>query len=176
MTQPLGPGGDHASPRASKGDVRFFVVTVVAILVAGLSIAAILWVLSGRGGQPTGRTGEYTAFSAGNAETLTRQIREGGPVFFADPLAGEKGFWIDREQGELVALSVNAPAKDECALRWRASVNRYEDCDGTRYTSEQLARFTTNIPERGKQRGLFLVDLRRITPAPEPPPQQPPLG
>ncbi|MFM7616021.1 MAG: hypothetical protein ACKO72_00960 [Actinomycetes bacterium] len=176
MTQPLRPGGEPETARATKGDVRFFVTTLVAILVAGLSIGAILWVLSGRGGDPTGRRAEYTAFSAGNAETLTRQIREGGPVFFADPLAGEKGFWIDREQDELVALSVNAPGEDECAVRWRASVNRYEDCDGTRYTSEQLARFTTNIPQRGKQAGLFLVDLRRITPAPEPPPQQPPLG
>lgn len=168
MTQPLRPGGEPATPRASKGDVRFFVVTVVAILVAGLSIAAILWVLSGRGGQPTGSGAEYEAFSAGNAETLTRQIREGGPVFFADPLAGEKGFWIDREQGELVALSVNSPEEDDCPLRWRASVNRYEDCDARRYASEQLDRFTTNIPERGEQRGLFLVDLRRIIPAPEP--------
>jgi hypothetical protein len=50
----------------------------------------------------------------------------------------------------------------------------YEDCDARRYASEQLDRFTTNIPERGAQRGLFLVDLRRIIPAPEPTSSPPP--
>ena len=161
MTQPLRPGGEPTTSRATKGDVRFFVLTVVAILVIGASIAAILWVLTRQGPDQTQRRTEYVAFSAGNAETLTRQVREGGPVFFADPFAGEKGFWIDRERGELVALSVNAPGKDECPVRWRGSVDRYQDCDGDRYTSEQLARFTTNIPTTGKQKGLFLVDLRR---------------
>ena len=40
MTQPLRPGGEPETSTATKGDVRFFVGTVVAILVAGLSIAA----------------------------------------------------------------------------------------------------------------------------------------
>jgi hypothetical protein len=176
VTQPLRPGGEPETSRATKGDVRFFVLTVVAIIVAGLSIAAILWVLTRQGNDPSTRRSDYVAFSAGSGETLTRQIREGGPVFFADPLAGSKGFWIDRENGELVAISVNAPGKEECTVRWRGSINRYQDCDGVNYTSEQLSRFTTNIPEQGKQKGLFLVDLRRLQPPPEPAPQQPPQG
>lgn len=176
MTQPLRPGGEPETTKATKGDVRFFVITVVAIVVAGISIAAILWVLTQQGQDRSTKPTDYVAFSAGNAETLTRQVREGGPVFFADPLAGEKGFWIDREQGELVAISVNAPGKDECTVRWRGSIDRYQDCDGVRYTSEQLDRFTTNVPTTGKQKGLFLVDLRRVIPAPQPPPADPPKG
>jgi hypothetical protein len=176
VTQPLRPGGEPETTTATKGDVRFFVITVVAIVVAGISIAAILWVLTRQGQDPSTKPSDYVAFSAGNAETLTRQVQEGGPVFFADPLAGEKGFWIDREQGELVAISVNAPGKDACTVRWRGSIDRYQDCDGVRYTSEQLDRFTTNVPTTGKQKGLFLVDLRRVIPAPEPPPADPPKG
>lgn len=176
MTQPLRPGGPPETNRATRGDVRFLVGTVVAIVVAGVSIAAILWVITGGGRTASTRSGEYAAFSPGSADTLTRQVREGGPLFFADPLAGARGLWIDRERHALVAISVNAPGKDECAVRWRGSLDRYEDCDGLLYTSEQLDRFTSSVPTRGKQKGLFVVDLRRTIPAPEPPPQQPPKG
>ena len=156
--------------------MRFFVGTVVAIVVAGVAIAAILWVITGGGRQASTKPSDYVAFSPGNADTLTRQIREGGPLFFADPLAGSKGLWVDREQHALVAISVNAPGKDDCAVRWRGSLDRYQDCDRVLYTSEQLDRFASSVPTRGKQKGLFVVDLRRTIPAPEPAPQQPPKG
>ena len=68
MTQPLRPGGEPTTSRATKSDVRFFVLTVVAILVIGASIAAILWVLTRQGPDQTQRRTEYVAFSAGNAE------------------------------------------------------------------------------------------------------------
>lgn len=152
--------------------MRFFVTTAAAIVVIGLSIAAILWVLSRRGGDPGEQRATYRAFSAGQATALRRQVDEGGPVFHADLLAGSKGFWLDSERGSLVALSVNAPGKDGCVVRWRGSVDRYVDCDGVRYRSEQLSRFTADVPTRGAQAGQFLIDLRRI----QPPPQQPPSG
>lgn len=172
MTQPLRPGHEPAPARATSSDVRFLLTTAAAIVVIGLSIAAILWVLSRRGGDPGEQRVDYRAFSAGQASALRRQVAEGGPVFHADLLAGSKGFWLDTESGSLVALSVNAPGKDGCVVRWRGSVDRYEDCDGARYRSEQLARFTANVPRRGEQAGQFLIDLRRL----QPPPASPPAG
>ena len=172
MTQPLRPGREPAPTRATSGDVRFFLTTAAAIVVIGLSIAAILWVLSRRGGDPSEQRATYRAFSAGQASALRRQVAEGGPVFHADLLAGSKGFWLDTESGTLVALSVNAPGKDGCVVRWRGSVDRYVDCDGLRYRSEQLSRFTADVPRRGPQAGQFLIDLRRV----QPPTVAPPRG
>jgi hypothetical protein len=172
VTQPLRPGREPAPTRATSGDVRFFLTTAAAIVVIGLSIAAILWVLSRQGGDPSDQRATYRAFSAGQASALRRQVAEGGPVFHADLLAGSKGFWLDTEDGTLVALSVNAPGKDGCVVRWRGSVDRYVDCDGLRYRSEQLARFTADVPRRGAQAGQFLIDLRRV----QPPTVAPPAG
>ncbi|MBJ7382030.1 MAG: hypothetical protein JHC66_05515 [Acidimicrobiia bacterium] len=171
MNQPLRPGSPPTQNKATRGDVRFLVTTALAIVVIGCSIAAILWVLTGRSGDPKGDSKKTTVFSAGEAKALETQIEEGGPVFFADVLAGSKGFWLDSENGKLVALSVNAPGKRDCSVRWRGSIGNYVDCDKVNYKSIQLLRFESNIATTGNEKGLFIVDLRSPLPAIEAPPR-----
>ncbi len=171
MNQPLRPGSPPTQTKASKSDVRFLITTALAIVVIGCSIAAILWVLTGRSGDPKGDSKKTTVFSAGEAKALETQIGEGGPVFFADVLAGSKGFWLDSENGKLVALSVNAPGKKDCSVRWRGSIGNYVDCDKVDYKSIQLSRFESRVPDIGNEKGLFIVDLSSPIPALSAPPR-----
>lgn len=171
MNEPLRPGSPPTQTKATGGDVRFLITTALAIVAIGLSIAAILWVLTARGGDPAGDSEKTTAFSAGEAKALETQIAEGGPVFFADVLAGSKGFWLDSENGSLVALSVNAPGKKDCSVRWRGSIGNYVDCDKVDYMSSQLERFESKVTQTGKEKGLFIVDLRNPLPAISAPPR-----
>jgi hypothetical protein len=49
---------------------------------------------------------------------------------------------------------------------WRGSRDRFEDCDGERIRMDQLARYPVDIPERGPNKGQFLVNLSGNIPPP----------
>jgi len=138
-----------AEPRSSS--VPLLLITAALAIGAGLVIAALLLVASGRGGDaPNG------PFPLGSTAGLREEVKK-SPVYIADPTGGE-GIWLQLRAKEIVALSAVPPgnAKD-CTVRWRDSVGAYEDCDGKRYDPDQLSTYRL-VPRNGS----LYVDTRRV--------------
>jgi hypothetical protein len=133
---------------------RVVAITLVAAVAAGLVVAGLLLFATSRGGDaPAG------PFALGSADGLRRNVREEGPVYFADPTGGE-GLWLDRRDGELVALVAVPPGGDrDCTVRWRDSIGSYVDCDDRRYSADELAVYPVEVRD-----GLLYVDTRRPSP------------
>jgi hypothetical protein len=146
----------------SPSDRKILFFATAAVVVAGLFIAGALFFASGEGGSPS----KYAPFEAGVAHALKTQLQSGGPFYVADPFGGNRSILFALEDGQVVALSTVAPGTTSCTVRWKGSINRFVDCHGERYTSDQLDRFETSIPAVGPQKGLLLVDLRHKLPAP----------
>jgi hypothetical protein len=147
----------------SRSDARILLVATVAVVFAGLVVAAVLLIATGEGGSPT----TYAPFEAGSAHALKSQLQDGGPFYVADPFGGSRSILFALEDGKVVALSNVAPGTESCMVRWKGSINRFVDCHGMRYTSTGLDRFQTSLPVVGPDKGLLLVDLRHKLPAPQ---------
>jgi len=146
---------------ARKGDTRLLVGATLAVVVAGLVVAAAILLLTGRSGTP--KLKKPTTF--GVAKQVRANIEEGGPLLYAGT-SGDTGFWIALEDGRLVAIVVQQPALG-CHVKWQATRDSFT-CKGRKVRSTQLQRYQVTVPERGEQKGDFLVDLRRVQPAPNP--------
>jgi len=101
----------------------------------------------------------------GVASSLRKKAADGGPFAFAGD-TGDSGFWIALENGRLVALKIRKPGTKDCNVIWRGSRDTFEDCNGDPIRVDQLARYGTRIPQRGPDRGVFLVDLSATVPPP----------
>jgi hypothetical protein len=145
----------------TRSDRRLLVYTSVALVLAGVLFAAAV-LFATRGEQPSqAQTGPLYL---GPATDLRAKINLGSPLYFANPFGGN-GFWLDKENGALVALDVMRPGT-QCAVRWRGSVNSYVDCNGAHLTKDQLARHPVGEPTTGKDKGGVFVDLQKRLPAP----------
>ena len=127
------------------------IITAALTIGVGLVIAALLLVASGRSGDaPKG------PFLLGSTAGL-RDEADKSPVYIADPTGGE-GLWLERRGKQLVALSAVPPGNPtDCTVRWRDSVDAYEDCNGKRFDADQLATYP--LVERGDS---LYVDTRRV--------------
>lgn len=168
---PPAPPAPPAPPtaRAARSDRTLLWVTGGAVLLAGLLVAGMMLLATSRGGAPPAGP-----FTLGSAESLAQNVREEGPVFYADPTGRSAGVWVDLEDGHLVALQVRDPTT-RCTVKWKAPrdgerAGHYVDCHGTELTGAQLPRYDSEVPTSGTQEGLFLVDVRRVVPAPSSPP------
>ncbi len=165
-SSPAGPPPARSRPAA--GDRTILLVTGAAVVFAALLVAAVILLATRNGGEvPPG------PFSLGSAKGLIDNVREEGPVFYADPTGRSAGVWVDVEGGRLVALRVRDPGAG-CTVKWKAprdgeTTGHYVDCHGTHLSSEQIPRYASRIPTSGDRKGLFLVDVRRTLPAPSPP-------
>lgn len=146
-----------------RGDTRVLIVATLAVLAAGLLIAAAILVVTSRAKTPA-VTGPIPF---GYAKSLQTKVKTGGPVAYAGT-TGDTGFWLAIEDGELVALKIRRPGTKDCNVRWAGSVDSFLDCNAKRVRSEQLARYRTEIPRSGDRKGNFLVDLRHTIPPPSP--------
>ena len=149
---------------ASRSDARLLLTATAAVVAAGVIVAVALLFATGRSNSPT----KYKPFSAGPAKAIKQQLQDGGPFYVPDPFGGNKSILFALENGRVVALSNVLPGTKDCSIRWKGSVNRFQDCHGDRFTSEQLDRFTTTIDAAGSAKGLLLVDLQQKLPAPNP--------
>lgn len=140
---------------ARKGDTRLVVGATAAVIVAGVLVAVAILLVTGRAKTPA--PDEPITF--GVAKTLRDKVAEGGPVAYAGT-RGDDGFWVAIEDGELVALVVQQPRLG-CNVRWRGSVDSFT-CGGEKVDSTDLDRYRVIIPERGDEKGRFLVDLRDV--------------
>jgi hypothetical protein len=142
-------------------DRRIVVVATISIIVAGLLIAGAILAVTSRASPP--KITKPVAF--GVARSLHQRIDDGGPVAYAGT-TGDTGFWLALEQGKLVALKIRQPGPGHCNVRWKGSVNSFVDCHGDKVRIDRLARYPVEIPRRGDQKGLLLVDLRHTDPPP----------
>jgi hypothetical protein len=149
---------------ASRSDARLLLTATAAVVTAGVIVAVVLLFATGRSGSPT----KYKPFSAGPAKAIKQQLKDGGPYYVPDPFGGSKSILFALENGEVVALSSITPGTKDCSIKWRGSVNRFQDCNGDRFTSEQLDRFEATVDETGSGKGLLFVNLRKKLPAPSP--------
>ena len=143
-----------------RADAKLVIVATAAVIVAGLLVAAAILLVTGRSKTP----GNEKPIPFGYAKSLTTKVRAGGPVAFAGT-SGDDGFWLALEHGRLVPLLVRQPGPPACVLRWRGSRDTFT-CDGRPVTTGSLVRYSTEIPKRGDRKGILLVDLRQVEPAP----------
>ncbi|HEX4778178.1 MAG TPA: hypothetical protein VFW74_15485 [Acidimicrobiia bacterium] len=147
---------------ARRSDTKPLVIAAVAFVAAGLVVAAIIVAVTR--GAATPKT--YAPFPAGQAASLKATLNDGGPFFYPDPLKGKRNLLFALEDGHVVALADHPWQRAGCSVRWRGSINRFEDCDGNRYVSTDLPRYKTSIGDHGSAKGAFLVDLRTLLPPP----------
>jgi hypothetical protein len=146
----------------SRDDTRILVFATLMVVVAGVLVAVVLLLATGRGGSPT----RYEPFEAGAAKEIERLLQEGGPYYVADPFGGSRTIMFALEDGQVVALSNVVPGTKDCHIRIKNEGKRFVDCHGDIHTSDELARYVTILDPRGDGNDILLVDLRKLEPAP----------
>lgn len=130
-----------------------------AAVVTGVVIGAIVISMAGGGNE---RPVAYRPLQAGPAELVIDQVEEDGPVFLRDPTGGDRSFFLDLEDGDIVALFfVPEGGSTECPVDYDEQAERYEDCDGNPVRRDQLLRYPVTL--QGTQ-DIVTVDLRRLVP------------
>jgi hypothetical protein len=137
--------------KPSSSSTPLLVITAALAIGAGLIIAALLLVATGRGGSaPKG------PFPLGSTAGLREEVDK-SPVYIADPTGGD-GLWLERRGKEFVAVVAVPPGgSSDCTVRWRGSIDAYEDCDGNRYDSRELSTYPLE-----QRNGSLYVDTRRV--------------
>jgi hypothetical protein len=143
-----------------RSDTRVLLLATLAVVLVGLLIAGAILAVTGRAKTPEIR-GQIPFGFAKSLETKAKL----GPFAFAGD-TGDSGFWIALEDGELVALKIRKPGTANCNVAWRGSRDTFEDCNGDPIGMDQLARYPTEVPKRGDQKGVLLVDLDGDIPPP----------
>ncbi len=159
------PSGEYTlsvAPRQSqrRSDIRVLLGAAIAVVVGGILIAAAILAIPSRAKLPNAKV----ALPFGLAADIHMKVREGGPVNIAG-LSGDDGFWVTTEHHQLVARLVAQPKPAACTLRWRGSKNTFP-CDNQPVQSVNLARYRSFTQARGPRKGLFMVELRKVLPAP----------
>lgn len=145
-----------------RSDLHLLLGSAIAVIVAGILVAGAILAITARAKPPNVKI----ALPFGLASDIYKRVHDGGPVNIAG-LSGDDGFWVALEHGQLVGLLVHQPKPNACTLRWRGSKNTFT-CDDRPVTSGHLARYKTFTQTRGPQKGLFMVKLRTVLPAPAP--------
>jgi hypothetical protein len=150
---------------AKKIDKGTRVILATAAVVLGLVVGiVVVAVLHNGGSGSTPRA--YQPFFAGQSDRITKVIKDGGPVFYPDPLRGDRAFYLDLAGDQVIALHVVAPGGSPgCLVQWNRTARRYEDCHHAPVDPSALERFPVLTREIGGKVSVF-VDLRTITPPP----------
>jgi hypothetical protein len=148
---------------ASRSDAKLLLVATGAVVLAGVLVAAVLLLATGRASSPT----TYQPFDAGVASSIKQGLKDGGPYFVPDPFGGNRNILLGLEGGKVVALSDIVPGSKDCRVRWRGSINSFVDCHDDKLKSTDLDRYRTEIGLTGDSKGELLIDLRHREPAPQ---------
>jgi hypothetical protein len=159
-----GSGGTPFCVPASRSDAKIIIVATGAVILAGVLVAAVLLLATSRASSPT----KYVPFPAGLAESIKSDLKDGGPYFFPDPFGGDRNILLAIEGGKVVALSDILPNTKDCRVKWRGSINSFQDCHGDKLRSGELDRFQTEIGQVGANKGELLIDLRHREAPPAP--------
>jgi hypothetical protein len=139
----------------TRADRRLLLVTGGLVVLAAVFVAVVLVIATG-GSTPV----EHKPLYLGVAKDLHDKIRDGGPLYFANPFGGN-GFWLDLDQGDFVALSVVEPGTTDCQVKWRDTRKAYVDCHRRRVDPSTLTHFETTVAETGEAKGGLYIDLRK---------------
>ena len=101
----------------ARSDAKLLVLAAGGVILAGVLVAAVLLLATGRASSPT----KYTAFPAGDATAIRNDLEKGGPFFFPDPFGGDRNILLALEGGKVVALSDIKPGTEDCRVRWKGS-------------------------------------------------------
>jgi hypothetical protein len=147
-----------------KGDGKIIAVAAAAVIAAGLVVALVLLVATGR------ESGQKKAgpFPAGLASAVKSDLKDGGPYFFPDPFGGNRNMLLALEDGKIVALANIVPNSKTCTVKWKGTIDSFVDCHGDKLKSTELARFALSVPKQGSFKGVLLIDPRDLLPAPTP--------
>lgn len=143
-----------------RGDRKLIFITSGALILAGLFFASVL-VFATRTTSPTSKADG--PLYIGPKSDIVLKLDEGSPLYFANPFGG-RGFWVDRESGELVALDVGRYDDPDCSIRWRGTKGSYIDCHGDRITKAEMARHPVEVKTAGSREGGVFVDLDTLDP------------
>jgi hypothetical protein len=144
-----------------RSNLPIYLLGTVLVLVLGVIIAAAILLVTGRAKTPK----MEGLIRFGQAKSLTEKARTGGPFAYAGS-TGDTGFWVALEDGKLVALKIRRPGTKDFNVIWRGSRNTFVDCNDTPVKIDQLARYRVVIPQKGSNKGQFLVDLSSNIPPP----------
>ena len=146
----------------SRQDTRILVVATIAVVVAGLFVAAVLLLATGQGGSPK----KYEPFNAGAAVDIKNLVKDGGPYYVPDPFGGSRSILFALEDGNVVALSTVVPNTKDCRVRVKDEGKAFVDCHGDRLETTDLARYPTKVQPSSNGTKILYVDLRTLEPAP----------
>ena len=147
---------------ASRSDAKLLFVATGAVVLAGLLVAAVLLLASGRASSPT----TYQPFDAGVASSIKQGLKNGGPYFVPDPFGGNRNILLALEGSKVVALSDIVPGSKDCRVRWKGSINSFVDCHDRKLTTAEMARYRAEVIQAGASKGDLLIDLRHRDPPP----------
>lgn len=139
------------------------ILVALAAVVSGIVLGVIVIGMVGGGG--SSRPSTYQPFLAGSRDRITRSIRQDGPIFYPDPRGGTRAFYLDLDDGAVVALHVIPESGAEnCPAQWDRKSKRYVDCRDSPVDPTTLRRFP--IIENPSRPEAVYVDLRTLEPAP----------
>jgi len=147
----------------SSYDRRLLLVTGSFVVLAAVLVGALLFLATGGAQGTPSRKPVYIGL-----ETDLRHTLDQGPrLYFAHPFGGT-GFWLDVQDGHLVALVASVPGSPSCTVAWKNLRRGYYDCHDRRLTAGQLDRYQLQFPKFGPTQGGVIVDFRHVDPAPVP--------
>jgi hypothetical protein len=146
----------------ARSDRKLMLITGGVVIVAALFFASVLVFATGSSEPQSKSNGPLYI---GPKRDLVTTLNEGSPLYFANPFGG-RGFWLDRENGELIALDVGKWGDVGCSIKWRGRVDSYVDCDGNHLTKDDLARHAVTVVQTGTRKGSVLVDLESVSAPP----------
>jgi hypothetical protein len=144
----------------ARDDLRLLVFAGAAVLLAGVAVAVLLLVSTGRGTDPP-RDPVPVKFGF---ESSVRTELEEGPFFVPDQFGGDRSFWIAEEDGEIVAVASHQTDLPNCTVKWKAQLDRFQ-CGDERFRSDELERYEVTIPAAGEDEDIVTIDVRRRLPA-----------
>lgn len=145
----------------ARDDARLLVFAAGTVLAAGLAVAVLLLVSTGRGGAPP----EEPEPVALGFESSTRERLAEGPDFIPDQFGEDRSFWLLLEDGAITAIATHQEALPDCTVRWRGRIDRFV-CGDARFQSHELERFEVRVPRSGADDAVVTIDVRRRLPPP----------
>ena len=142
--------------RRSQSTVRALVLGAVAVLL-GFALLIGLSVAASHGDVKLNNLGDQE-FRAGRADTLAKDVRRDGPVFFQEPAGGRSGDIYVQHLGDTwYAISAG---NRSCTLTWTGKAFQ-DPCTKATYTADGagLTRFRTHVEGR-----FLYVDFRTKVP------------
>ena len=146
----------------SRSDRKLILLTSSVLVLAGVFFASVLIFATGTSSPNESSDGPLYI---GPRRDIVRTLNEGSPLYFANPFGG-RGFWVDRKDGDLLALDVGKWTDTTCSVKWKGRVGSYVDCDGERLAQDDLARHPVRVIMAGARKGSVLVDLDVVEPPP----------